>query len=399
MKRMRGNETIMKRVFLIVLDSVGAGALPDAADFGDAGANTLLSCHKTGKLNIPNLISLGLGNIEGLEFLSKVSAPRASYGRCEELSRGKDTTVGHWEIAGLVSERPLPTYPEGFPDGVIRAFERKTGYGVLCNRPYSGTDVIRDYGREHIKTGKLIVYTSADSVFQIAAHEDVVPIEELYRVCKIAREMLTGEHALGRVIARPFEGEYPDFKRTANRHDFSLEPSGVTLLDTLSERGLDVIGVGKISDIFASRGVSESYPTKNNADGIARTLEIMKRDFNGLCFVNLVDYDSVFGHRNNAVGYAEALCEFDRALPEMLSLIGQDDMIIVTADHGCDPGDISTDHTREYTPLLVYSPALKAVDLGTRNSFTDTAKSVADALGVEFECIGKSYFKEITNGD
>ena len=388
----------MKRVFLIVLDSVGAGALPDAADFGDAGAHTLRSCHKTGKLNIPNLLSLGLGNIEGLDFLGKVDSPRASFGRCRELSRGKDTTVGHWEIAGVVSDAPLPPYEGGFPESVISEFEEKSGYGVLCNKPYSGTDVIRDYGREHIESGKLIVYTSADSVFQIAAHEDVMPIEELYRVCKIAREMLVGEHALGRVIARPFLGEYPNFKRTANRHDFSLEPSGRTLLDALSEAGLDTIGVGKISDIFASRSVNESYPTKNNADGITRTLDLLGRSFHGLCFINLVDYDSVYGHRNNADGYAEALNSFDASLPDILARIGQDDMLIITADHGCDPGDASTDHTREYTPLLVYSPALDALDLGTRRTFADTAKSVADALGCEFECIGKSYFKEIDNG-
>jgi phosphopentomutase len=385
----------MKRVFLVVLDSVGIGALPDALRFGDAGADTLKSCFNTGKLNIPNLISLGLGNIEGLSYLGRTDSPRASYGRCAELSAGKDTTVGHWEIAGVVSNSPLPTYPDGFPQSLIDEFSRRCGYGVLCNKPYSGTQVICDYGEEHLKSGKLIVYTSADSVFQIAAHEDIVPTDELYRVCKIARELLIGEHSVGRVIARPFAGNVGNFYRTKNRHDFSLEPHGTTMLDILSKQGLDTISVGKISDIFASRGISESYPTSSNADGISRLKALTERDFHGLCFVNLVDFDMVYGHRNNAEGYAEALSEFDSALPNIMAKISRDDLLIITADHGCDPGDTSTDHTREYVPLLVYSPEVKCRSLGTRVGFCDTAKSVLHALGVSEEIQASSYYEDI----
>ncbi|MBE6538059.1 MAG: phosphopentomutase [Ruminococcaceae bacterium] len=386
----------MKRIFLIVLDSLGAGALPDAERFGDAGASTLGSLHKTGKLNIPNLISLGLGNIEGLDYLGKTEKPLAAHCKVAERSNGKDTTIGHWEIAGIISENPLPTYPEGFPDEIIDAFEKATGRKVICNKPYSGTDVIRDYGEEHLKTGDLIVYTSADSVFQIAAHEDIVPPEKLYEYCLAARSLLSGEHAVGRVIARPFTGEAGNFKRTANRRDFSLEPTAKTMLDALKESGKDVLAVGKISDIFAGRGISESFISHGNTEGMEITSELAKKDFNGLCFVNLVDFDSVYGHRNNAEGYAEALNEFDAFLPSFLSLMREDDALIITADHGCDPGDVSTDHTREYVPMLVYGKNIATLNLGTRSTFSDIAASVCEWLNVKFDCGGKSFTQEVT---
>ena len=343
-----------KRIFLIVLDSFGVGELPDAADFGDEGSNTLAALQATGKLNCPNLEKLGLFNIEGCArgaYLPS-SAPIADFGRMAEASRGKDTTTGHWEIAGVVSAQALPTYPDGFPADVIEEFERLTGKGVLCNKPYSGTEVIKDFGEEHLKTGKLIVYTSADSVFQIAAHADVCPLPELYRYCEIARGMLQGKHGVGRVIARPFGDVYP-FKRLSGRHDYSLEPPNATMLDILKERGYATISVGKINDIFASRGVSESTPTSNNTEGMDVTLSIADRDFTGLCFVNLVDFDMVYGHRNDAEGYTRAINEFDVRLGELLGKIRDDDMLIITADHGCDPSTPSTDHSREHVPLLV----------------------------------------------
>ena len=317
-----------KRVFLIVLDSFGVGELPDSADFGDEGSNTLGAVKTSSEFNVPNLGSLGLFNIDGCsdEKFAPVKAPLADYGKMLELSRGKDTTTGHWEIAGIVSERPLPTYPEGFPADIIEAFERECQRGVLCNKPYSGTEVIKDFGEEHLKTGKLIVYTSADSVFQIAAHEAIVPLTELYRYCEIARKLLVGEHGVGRVIARPFGGEYP-FRRLSGRHDYSLLPPKETMLDRLSSRGLDVISVGKINDIFAGRGVTESNPTVSNADGMDKAIAFAKRDFEGLCFVNLVDFDMVFGHRNDVDGYARALTEFDVRLGELLPLLRDDDLL------------------------------------------------------------------------
>ena len=385
----------MKRVFLIVLDSVGAGALPDADRFGDVGAHTLLSASRSPEFAIPNLVAAGIGNIPGLSFLGSTEAPVAAVGRLRELSAGKDTTIGHWEIAGLVSDQPLPTYPNGFPTDVLDEFSRRVGRGVLCNKPYSGTDVIRDYGDAHVKTGDLIVYTSADSVFQIAAHEDVVPVEELYRYCRIAREILVGEHGVGRVIARPFAGESGAYRRTSNRHDFSLEPWGATLLDQLKVQGKDVIAVGKITDIFAGRGVTETVFTHSNEEGMAVTREIASRDFDGLCFTNLVDFDMLYGHRNDIDGYAKALSAFDRWLPDFLSALREDDVLIVTADHGCDPGDISTDHTREYTPLLVFGPRIKPVSLGERAGFSNIAATVADILEVTYSGSGSSFKDEV----
>lgn len=375
----------MKRVFLIVLDSVGIGALPDAADFGDEGTNTLLSASKYKSFELPNMASLGLGKIDGVNCIhgEHKYVRNSVYGRMMEKSRGKDTTVGHWEIAGVVSERPLPTYPDGFPEKLLRKFSEKIGRGVLCNKPYSGTEVIRDFGEEHIRTGSVIVYTSADSVFQIAAHEDVIPLDELYRICVTAREMLTGEHAVGRVIARPFCGEYPNYIRTKGRHDYSLEPTGETVLDRLKAAGYDVIGVGKISDIFAGRGITESYPDKGNDACMARTAELCGSDFHGLCFVNLVDFDMVYGHRRDPEGYGEALCRFDRWLGDFLPRLGDDDALIITADHGCDPGFAkTTDHTREYVPYLCYGCRIDGHSIGTVGSFTFVAEAVGSLLGL-----------------
>lgn len=389
----------IKRIFLIVLDSLGAGELPDAEKFGDKGASTLSSLFKTGKLDIPNLISLGLGNIEGLSYLGETKETLAAYGRMAERSNGKDTTIGHWEISGIISNDPLPTYPSGFPSEIIDEFEKQTGRKVLCNKTYSGTDVIRDYGEEHMKTGGLIVYTSADSVFQIAAHEEIVPLNTLYEYCQTARKILCGKHSVGRVIARPFIGSTGSFTRTANRRDFSLEPTDRTMLDAISESGKKVISVGKISDIFAGRGISESNISHGNDEGMSISLELAKVDFSGLCFINLVDFDSVYGHRNNAEGYAKALSDFDRFLPELLSKMEKDDVLIITADHGCDPGDISTDHTREYVPLLVYGKEVSPCALGTRECFCDIAASVTELLGVDFKCEGKSFASEVMKND
>lgn len=379
-----------RRVFLIILDSVGIGAAPDAAVFGDEGANTMKSISKSDKFFIPNMLKSGLGNIDGLEYLGKTNSPVAACARLKELSMGKDTTIGHLEIAGIVSPMALPTYPKGFPREIIKEFENRTGTKTICNLPYSGTDVIRDYGNEHMETGALIVYTSADSVFQIAAHEDIVPCEKLYEYCKIARELLTGEHGVGRVIARPFTGEYPNFTRTPNRHDFSLEPPCETMLDAIKSCGNDVIAIGKISDIFAGRGITEKIATKNNLDGINATLECLNRDFSGLCFVNLVDFDMVYGHRNNVDGYAAALFEFDSILPKILSGLNENDILMISADHGCDPGDISTDHTREYVPLLIYGNNIKPVNLGTLDGFSHIAATVCDILDVKYDCNSNS---------
>ena len=386
----------MKRIFLIVLDSVGAGAAPDAAAFGDAGVHTLRSVYETGKLRIPNLRKAGIGNIEGLSFLGEEAAPTGAYGRLRERSLGKDTTIGHWELAGLVSEHPLPTYPEGFPEEVLQPFRELTGRGLLCNKPYSGTDCIRDYGDAHVRTGDLIVYTSADSVFQIAAHEDAVPLEELYEICRKARKLLQGRHGVGRVIARPFTGESGHYSRTANRRDFSLEPPGATLPDVLQAAGKDVIGVGKIGDIFVGRGITESFVTHGNAEGMEVTLAQAERDFTGLCFVNLVDFDMLYGHRRDAEGYAEALNAFDAWLPSFLAKLREDDLLLITADHGCDPGyQKTTDHTREYVPLLALGKRIRPVNIGTRACFADVAATVAELLGVPMDCPGCSFGKEI----
>ena len=383
-----------KRVFLVVLDSFGIGEAPDAALFGDAGSNTLGAIRKHPDFHCPNLEKLGLFHIEGVG--GGKGQPEASYARMRERSMGKDTTIGHWEIAGLISEKPLPTYPNGFPDEVIREFENKTGRGVLCNKPYSGTDVIRDFGEEHLKTGKLIVYTSADSVFQIAAHEEIVPVEELYRYCEIAREMLVGEHGVGRVIARPFVGVHP-FTRSPKRHDYSLTPPKKTLCDLLLEAGLDVISVGKIYDIFACRGFTESYPTVSNADGMEKTAKIAARDFHGLCFTNLVDFDMSYGHRNDIGGYARAATEFDAWLGGFLNEMKENDLLIITADHGCDPATPSTDHSREYTPMLMVGKGVKkGIDLGTRSTFADISASILEYLDIEQkETAGQSYWKEV----
>lgn len=381
----------MKRVFLIVLDSCGAGALPDAAKFGDEGTHTLRSCYNTGELHLPNMLRMGLGNIDNLEFLGGEEKPIAAYGRLKEESMGKDTTIGHWELAGLISPKPFPTYPNGFPKEILEQFAKETGRGILCNRPYSGTEVIRDYGDEHVKTGDLIVYTSADSVFQIAAHEDVVPVETLYGYCRIARRILQGEHAVGRVIARPFVGSDGNYERTTNRHDFSLEPTGETMMDAIKASGKDVIAVGKITDIFAGRGVTETIFTHGNAEGMKATLEKADTDFHGLCFVNLVDFDMVYGHRNDAKGYTRALNEFDRWLGTFLPKLTEEDVLIITADHGCDPGDVSTDHTREYVPLLVYGASVLPESLGTRATFADVAATVCELLGVNYRTPGRSF--------
>lgn len=381
----------MKRVFLIVLDSVGIGAMDDAAEFGDAGTNTLRSASEGSCFHMPNMEQLGLFNIDGIDWKKGVENPKAVYGRMREASRGKDTTIGHWEIAGLISKKPLPVYPNGFPKEILDEFSRMTGRGVLCNKPYSGTEVIKDYGDEHVLTGKLIVYTSADSVFQIAAHEDVVPVETLYEYCRMARQLLTGEHSVGRVIARPFIGKDGNYQRTPKRHDFSLEPPGETMLDAIKGAGKEVIGVGKIKDIFAGRGITSYVYTKGNAEGIERTLEYLDQDFEGLCFVNLVDYDMLYGHRNDIEGYAKALTEFDEALPQMISKMREDDLLMITADHGCDPGyTVSTDHSREYTPLIVYGKSIASVNLGTRDTFADIGATVLDYLGVEVKIAGKS---------
>ena len=386
----------MKRVFLIVLDSFGIGAMPDAESFGDPGVNTLRSCASSKELRIPNMIAAGLGNIDGVQVLPKADAATGAYARLTEASMGKDTTIGHWEIAGLVSHRPLPTYPNGFPQEVLDAFEAATGRGCLCNMPYSGTDVIRDYGEEQLKTGKWIVYTSADSVFQVAAHEELIPLEELYDACRKARKLLQGEHGVGRVIARPYVGVPGDFRRTSNRHDYSLEPPGTTLLDALQKAGKATIGVGKIYDIFAGVGVSDHVYNKSNTNGMEHTLNYAAQNFEGLCFVNLVDFDMLYGHRRDIDGYAKALTEFDSWLPQLLEQLGDEDIVMITADHGCDPGyAATTDHTREYVPLLVLGKGVKPCDLGTRSCFADIAATVAQLLGVSLETPGKSFAKEI----
>ena len=373
----------MKRVFIIVLDSMGIGELPDAHLWHDEGSNTLGAIRNHPNFNCPNLTKLGLFNIEGVG--GGIANPEASFARMAEKSMGKDTTIGHWEIAGIISPKPLPTYPNGFPKEVIDEFERQTGRKTLCNKPYSGTEVIKDYGEEHIKTGALIVYTSADSVFQIAAHEDVVPVDELYEYCRIARRILQGEHGVGRVIARPFNGEYP-FTRTPRRHDFSLDPPAATMCDLIKKAGLASISVGKIFDIFAGRGLTESNPMKGNADGMRITLEKQKEDFCGLEFTNLVDFDMLYGHRNDVAGYAKAMTDFDVSLGTFMENMRDDDVLIITADHGCDPSTPSTDHSREYTPMLIYGKNIEnGVDLGTRKSFADISATVLEYLGVDRE--------------
>lgn len=389
---------MIKRVFLLVIDSLGIGALPDAAKYGDEGSNTLKAIEKSDKFVAPNLTKLGLFNIVGLEGARSIKKPIASYARLAEKSKGKDTTIGHWEIAGLISHNAFPTYPDGFPKEIIEEFEKRIGKKVICNKPYSGTEVIKDYGEEHIKTGAIIVYTSADSVFQIAAHEDIVPIQSLYSMCEIARDLLKGEHAVARVIARPFAGDYP-FYRTEKRHDYSLQPPKDTMLDILEKNNLATIGVGKITDIFAKKGISESYFTKNNDEGMEITLAMQDKEFTGLCFVNLVDFDMLYGHRNDIDGYAKAVSEFDIKLKTFLDRMKKEDVLIITADHGCDPSTPSTDHSREYVPMLIYGKKIKSnQNLNIRASFADIAATILDIFNLPNQTEGESFFKEVFRG-
>jgi len=384
-----------KRVFLIVLDSFGIGGAPDAAAFGDEGSNTLAAVLSDSGKPFSNLAKMGLFAIDGeddpritkyLKDTSPLPEPIGSYARVRELSQGKDSTIGHWEIAGVLSDRPQPTYPGGFPEDILDKIRTATGRGILCNKPYSGTQVIADYGGEHMKTGDLIVYTSADSVLQIAAHESIVPIEELYDICAKTREIMSGEHAVGRVIARPFEGTPGNFTRTPRRHDYSLAAPSSTMLDILKAEGFDVISIGKIYDLFAGRGITESNPTSGNTEGIAKIIEMTNRDFNGLCFANLVDFDMKYGHRNDITGYASAMHEFDDGLGEILTKMRDDDLLIITADHGCDPSTESTDHSRECIPLLIYGEGFRVPhNMGELAGFNNIAGIVTTALA------GRSY--------
>lgn len=394
----------MKRIFLIVLDSFGIGQMPDAAAYGDAGANTLGSVAASASFHMPNMEKLGLFHIDGVSaalpetetkenavYCENADRVQGAYARLAESSKGKDTTIGHWEIAGICSEHPLPTYPEGFPEEVMNAFCEKTGRGYYCNLPYSGTEVIAKYGREHMRTGDLIVYTSADSVFQIAAHEEIVPVEQLYEYCRIAREILKGKHGVGRVIARPFVGEPGNFTRTSRRHDFSILPPETTMLDQLKENGKAVIAVGKIQDIFAGKGITEYVYTSGNEDGINRTLEYMDKDFEGLCFVNLVDFDSAYGHRRDIDGYAKALSYFDERLPDILGKMRDEDVLMITADHGCDPGYLATtDHTREYVPFVMYGDYVEPGNRGTKDTFAHIGATVLEYFGITPEFEGSS---------
>lgn len=384
-----------KRVFLIVLDSFGIGAQDDANLYGDEGTNTLLSCYKTGLLEIPNLAKMGLFKIDGVSGQNGCEGIIGAYGRCREKSAGKDTTTGHREIAGLITDKPFPTYPNGFPREIIEEFEKRCNVKTLCNKPYSGTQALCDYGEEHLKTGALIVYTSADSVFQIAAHEDIVPVACLYEYCRIAREILVGEHAVDRVIARPFTGKVGNFSRTLNRRDFATVPHGKTMLDYIKESGLCCISVGKISDIFSGCGITFDTNSHGNTQCMQMTEQMLESDFSGLCFINLVDFDSSYGHRNDPKGYARELCRFDNHLENVIAKLRDNDLLIVTADHGCDPDDDSFDHTREFTPLLVYKKGINKINLGTRESFCDIAKTVCEYLDVENDLYGKSFLGDL----
>lgn len=388
-----------KRVFWIVLDSVGCGEAPDAEIFGDVGSDTLGTCARSGLLNVPNMAELGLFNIDGTSFKSDVVKPEdinGCYARAQEQSFGKDTTVGHWEMAGMISHSALPTYPDGFPQEIIDKLEAAWGKKIICNKPYSGTEVIKDYGNEHVETGAIIVYTSADSVLQIAAHEDYVPVDELYNMCQIARDIMQGEHGVGRIIARPFEGEWP-YKRTVRRHDFSLQPPRETVLDALKNAGFVNIGVGKIKDIFAGKSVMVSYSNKGNDINMERTLDVADSDFEGLCYVNLVDTDMIYGHRRDIPAYTKALNDFDVQLGKLIHKMRQDDILIITADHGCDPGFKGTDHTREYVPVLVYGHKLKqGVNLGTLDTFADMAATIGEYFGIDYRGEGTSFLSSIT---
>ncbi|MBM7555259.1 phosphopentomutase [Halanaerobacter jeridensis] len=385
----------INRVNVIVLDSVGIGYLPDAEKFGDEGAATLPHiAEMVNGLDLPNLEQLGLGNLAEIKGVNKVEDPKASFGRMKEQSNGKDTTTGHWELAGLVSQEPFPTYPDGFPEEVMEEFHEAIGRESLGNKPASGTVIIEELGEEHLSTAKPIVYTSADSVFQIAAHEEVISVDELYEMCRKAREILQGEHAVARVIARPFVGELGDFTRTANRKDFSLEPPQDTVLDILKENDKDVLAVGKIENIFVEKGITDAVHTKDNMDGVDKTLEYLREDNEGLIFSNLVDFDQKYGHRRNPEGYAQALKDFDQRLPEIIDALNDDDLLMIVADHGCDPTYTGTDHTREYVPLLAYG-AETGVDLGTRDTFADLAATIADIFSVPDTGNGSSFAKEL----
>lgn len=388
-----------KRVCVIVLDSVGIGELPDADQFGDKGSHTLGHiCEQVPTIQLPNLTKLGLGNIAPLPVIPEVNNPEAFYGKMGEVSVGKDTMTGHWELMGLKTEVPFQVYPEGFPKELLDRFEELTGRKVIGNKPSSGTVVLDEYGEEQMRTGDWIVYTSADSVFQIAAHEEVIPLEELYRACEIARELtLDDPFMVGRVIARPYIGEPGNFIRTANRHDYALEPFADTLLDFMSEKNHDVISVGKINDIFSGKGITASHPTKSNEDGILKTIEQLKQPFEGLLFTNLVDFDSLYGHRRDVAGYASCLEAFDAYLPEIKEQIGEEDLLIITADHGNDPTWQGTDHTREYVPLLVYNPVIskKATALDTRETFADLAATIAENFNTQQPAIGMSFLQKI----
>ncbi|MDE5779921.1 MAG: phosphopentomutase [Lachnospiraceae bacterium] len=388
----------IRRVIWIILDSVGAGAMPDADRFGDKGANTLVHVwEKNGGLNIPNLVKMGIGNISGVTEIPKEKNPLACYGRLSEMSNGKDTTIGHWEMTGIYSPNKFPTYPQGFPQNIIDDFIKKAGVpGILGNCTASGTEIIKELGVQHISTAKPIVYTSADSVFQIACHEEVYPPEKLYEICQIAREILCGEHAVARVIARPFAGEDGSFYRTSNRRDFSLKPGENNLLVKMKEKGMEVIAVGKIEDIFAGSGITEAVHTKDNMDGVDKTLEYMKKKEGGLIFTNLVEFDSTWGHRRDYKGYGKGLEDFDMRLEEIISSMKRDDLLIINADHGCDPTFKGTDHTREYIPVLMYGKSIKSgVDIGTGSSFADIGQTIADIFGIGKLDIGSSMLNRI----
>lgn len=390
----------MKRVFLIVLDSVGIGEMPDAKAYGDEGSHTVYAASHYKKFYMPNMKKLGFFQLDGMKVDEQhawLQTEEESCGmvcRLSEKSKGKDTTTGHWEIAGMISKEPMPTFPNGFPADLIQAFEEKTGRKVLCNKPYSGTEVIKDYGKEHMETGALIVYTSADSVFQIAAHESIVPIEKLYEYCEIARELCQGPYGVGRIIARPFEGEWP-YSRTTRRHDYSLQPPKNTMLDYIKENGYDVLAVGKINDIFAGKGITQMVRTEDNADGINKTLEYMDLDFHGICFTNLVDFDMKYGHRNDIDGYGEALSYFDKRLPEILAKLKDEDVLMITADHGCDPSTPSTDHSREYIPLVITGESIRNGNLGTKDGFDTIAATILDMFGITGKIDGESIWNDI----
>lgn len=392
-----GVDKMINRVVLIVLDSVGIGELPDAKKYGDEGSNTLGNISSSvGGLRLPNMEKIGLGNIDGTSGITEESNPTGCFGKSLEKSEGKDTTTGHWEIGGIILDKAFPTYPDGFPKEVMDEFERRIGTKTLANKPASGTAIIEELGDEHVRTGYPIVYTSADSVFQIAAHEDIIPLDKLYEMCQTARNMLVGEHGVGRVIARPFTGSSGNYTRTSNRRDFSLKPTKKTILNYISEAGMDVWAVGKIEDIYSGSGITKAVHTKNNMDGVGRTLEYMKEEGKGLIFTNLVDFDMLYGHRNNADGYAKALIDFDNRLPEIIDNLRKDDVLILTADHGCDPTTTSTDHSREYIPILIYGNEIKAgINLGIRSTYADIGKTIGELLGIETEINAKSFAKEI----